>query len=80
MSDKKNLLGKYSSYPGKTKITKVSFLMNFVAPPRSRTINVCLKLAFKENLTTQPMGSLKNQPVQPVIVNPALPLVRIFSQ
>jgi hypothetical protein len=38
MGDKKILLGKYPSYPGKTKITKVNFLMNFIRlPPRART-------------------------------------------
>jgi hypothetical protein len=31
MGDKRILLGKYPSYPGKIKITKVNFLMNFVS-------------------------------------------------
>jgi hypothetical protein len=48
MGDKKILLGIHPSYSGKTKITKVNFLMNFVRAPhqRARTNNVCLKLAF----------------------------------
>jgi hypothetical protein len=29
---------------------------------------------FKKNLTTQPVASPKNKPMQPVIVNPALML------
>jgi hypothetical protein len=73
MGDKKIILGKQLSYPGKTKITKVNFRMNFVRlPPRASTKNVCLMLAFKKNLTTQPVGSFKSQPLQPVIVNPIL--------
>jgi hypothetical protein len=35
LGEKKNLQGKYPSYPGKTKSKKVNFLMNFVgAPPK----------------------------------------------
>jgi hypothetical protein len=33
MGDKKILIGKHPLYPGKTKITRVNFLTNFVGLP-----------------------------------------------
>jgi hypothetical protein len=52
------LLGKYPSYPGKTKITKVHFLMNFVRALPTQELEQ--KRKIKKNLPTKPVGSFKN--------------------
>jgi hypothetical protein len=41
MGDKKNLLGKYMYYPGKPKITKVDFRMNFSRLPNPISLDTC---------------------------------------
>jgi hypothetical protein len=67
MGENKILLGKYPSHPGKTKITKVNFLMIVVR---------FFKFDFKKNINMEPMSYFKNKPVQLVIVNPVL---RLFA-
>jgi hypothetical protein len=57
--NKKILLGKYPSYPGKTKATKYNFLINFVR------VLVCLRLAFEKNLPTEQWVLLKLAPCSP---------------
>jgi hypothetical protein len=61
MGAKKILLGKYPSYPGKTKITIVNFLMNIVrAPPKAKTKKCLPEACIQKKSNHGPVDSFKN--------------------
>jgi hypothetical protein len=56
---KKILLDIYPSYPGTIK-SQFSDEFGSCGPSIARTKNVCLRIAFKKNLPTEPVSSFKN--------------------